>query len=41
MLVEVWRPIALRRMVPEVPGVHPLLLAEATVMKYGRQHGLL
>ena len=41
MLDEVWRPIALRRGVPEMPGVHPLLLAEATVMKYGRMHGLL
>ncbi len=41
MLVEVWRPIALRRGVPERPEVHPLLMAEATVMKYGRQHGLL
>ena len=41
MLDEVWRPIAIRRAVPEMPGVHPLLLAEATVMKYGRQHGLL
>ncbi|MHB8637712.1 MAG: RDD family protein [Fimbriimonadaceae bacterium] len=41
MLDEIWRPIALRRAVPEMPGVHPLLLAEATVMKYGRMHGLL
>ncbi|HLK16544.1 MAG TPA: RDD family protein [Fimbriimonadaceae bacterium] len=41
MLNEVWRPIALRRGVPELPGVHPLLLAEATVMKYGRMNGLL
>jgi uncharacterized RDD family membrane protein YckC len=38
---EVWLPIAERRKVPSIPGVHPLYLAEAVVMKYGRQHGLL
>jgi uncharacterized RDD family membrane protein YckC len=41
MLLEIWRPIAMRRGVPDLPGTHPLLLAEATVMKYGRDHGLL
>jgi uncharacterized RDD family membrane protein YckC len=41
MLAELWRPIAARRNVPPVPNVHPLYLAEATVMKYGREHGLL
>lgn len=41
MLSEVWRPIAIRRGVPNIPNVHPLYLAEATVMKYGREHGLL
>jgi len=41
MLVEIWIPIARRRGVPELPGVHPLYLAEASVMKFGRQHGLL
>ncbi len=41
MLAEVWRPIAARRSVPSIPNVHPLYLAEATVMKYGREHGLL
>lgn len=41
MIAEVWRPIATRRNVPSVPNVHPLYLAEATVMKYGREHGLL
>ena len=41
MLKEVWRPIAQQRGVPDLPDVHPLYLAEATVMKYGRQHGLL
>lgn len=38
---EVWLPISLRRHVPKVPNVHPLYLAEAVVMKYGRTHGLL
>lgn len=41
LMEEVWRPIALRRHVPNMPGVHPLLMAEATVMKYGRMNGLL
>jgi uncharacterized RDD family membrane protein YckC len=41
LLDEVWHPIAIKRGVEAVPGVHPLYLAEATVMKYGRQHGLL
>ena len=41
MLAEVWRPIAARRNVPGLPNVHPLYLAEAAVMKYGREHGLL
>lgn len=41
MLTEVWQPIARRRGVPEIPNVHPLYVAEAVVMKYGRDHGLL
>lgn len=41
LLKEVWQPIAERRRVPSLPNVHPLYLAEAVVMKYGRQHGLL
>ncbi len=38
---EVWGPIAVRRLVPTLQNVHPIYLAEAVVMKYGRQHGLL
>lgn len=38
---ELWDPIAKRRHIPNPNHVHPLGLAEATVMKYGRQHGLL
>lgn len=38
---EVWAPIARRRGVELPPNLHPLFLAEATVMKYGREHGLL
>jgi uncharacterized RDD family membrane protein YckC len=38
---EVWQPIANRRGVKPLPNVHPLYLAEAVVMKYGREHGLL
>lgn len=38
---ELWAPIADRRSVPPLPNVHPIYLAEAVVMKYGREHGLL
>ena len=41
MLEQLWAPIARRRSVPSLPNVHPIYLAEATVMKYGREHGLL
>jgi len=41
LLVEIWQPIAERRKVPVVPNVHPLYLAEAVVMKFGRQRGVL
>lgn len=38
---EVWQPIARRRGVPDALNVHPIFLAEAVVMRYGRIHGLL
>ncbi len=38
---SVWKPIANRRKVPELSQVHPIYLAEAAVMKYGRKNGLL
>lgn len=38
---EVWIPIARKRSVELPPNIHPLYLAEAVVMKYGREHGLL
>lgn len=41
LLKDVWRPIAMRRAVPDLPGVHPIYLAEATVMKFGRDRGML
>ncbi len=41
LLKDVWRPIAMRRAVPDLPGVHPIYLAEATVMKFGRERGML
>lgn len=41
MVLDIWVPIAHHCEVPENSNVHPLLLAEAVVMKYGRQHGLL
>lgn len=40
-LREVWRPFALRRGVPDLPGVHPIFVMEAVVMRYGRTRGLL
>lgn len=41
LVAEVWAPIADRRKVPKLEKVHPIYLAEAVVMKYGRDHGLL
>jgi len=41
MIREVWEPIAEKRKIQPVYGLHPLYLAEAAVMKYGRSHGLL
>ena len=41
LMNELWAPIASRRKVPSLPNVHPIYLAEAVVMKYGRDHGLL
>lgn len=38
---EVYQPIATRRGIKPVANVHSLYLAEAAVMKYGREHGLL
>jgi uncharacterized RDD family membrane protein YckC len=38
---EVYQPIATRRGIKPMANVHPLYLAEAAVMKYGREHGLL
>jgi uncharacterized RDD family membrane protein YckC len=38
---EVYQPIAQRRGIQPIANVHPLYLAEAAVMKYGREHGLL
>jgi uncharacterized RDD family membrane protein YckC len=38
---EVYQPIATRRGIKPMANVHPLYLAEAVVMKYGREHGLL
>jgi uncharacterized RDD family membrane protein YckC len=37
----VWLPMAKRLSVPMTPDIHPIYLAEATVMKYGRVRGLL
>lgn len=41
LMREVWQPLANRRGVPPLPNVHPIYLAEAVVMRYGREHGLL
>jgi uncharacterized RDD family membrane protein YckC len=41
LVSEIWEPIAQRRRIPSYPNIHPIYLAEAAVMKYGREHGLL
>jgi len=41
LIDSVWTPLAVKRKVPAVENVHPIYLAEAVVMKYGREHGLL
>ncbi len=41
LVSTVWTPVAERRKVPQLSNVHPIYLAEAVVMKYGREHGLL
>lgn len=41
LIRDVWKPVAIRRAIPDLPGVHPIFLAEATVMKYGRERGML
>lgn len=41
LIREVWQPIANRLGVASIPNVHPLYLAEAVVMRYGRFHGML
>jgi hypothetical protein len=41
LVQELWAPIAKRRSVPSLPNVHPIYLAEAVVMRYGREKGLL
>jgi len=38
---EVYQPIAAKRGIKPMANVHPIYLAEAAVMKYGREHGLL
>ncbi len=37
----VWLPVATRLQIPAIEGIHPIYLAEAAVMKFGRQHGIL
>ncbi len=41
MLKEVWEPLSNRLGIKSQPNIHPIYMAEATVMKYGRSHGLL
>jgi len=41
LIREVYQPIAAKRGIAPIANVHPLYLAEAAVMKYGREHGLL
>ncbi len=41
LIAEVWQPFAQRFKISPLPNVHPVYLAEAVVMKYGRRQGLL
>lgn len=41
MIEDVWLPIARKHNIPEMANVHPIYIAEAVVMRYGRTHGLL
>lgn len=41
LMRDVWRPIAIRRHIKSLPNIHDIYVAEAVVMKYGRDHGLL
>lgn len=41
LLEQLWKPLAQKLNLPSLPNVHPIFLAEATVMKYGREKGLL
>lgn len=41
MLDDIWSPFAGRHGIPAIANVHPIYLAEAVVMRYGREHGLL
>ena len=41
LIQEVWNPFAENHGIRPIQGLHPLYLAEATVMKYGREKGLL
>lgn len=41
MLREVWEPIANKAGIEVPPNVHPIYMAEATVMKFGRSRGLM
>ncbi|MEQ1823229.1 MAG: RDD family protein [Fimbriimonadaceae bacterium] len=41
MLQQVWHPIANRLKIEQPSNVHPIYLAEAVVMKFGRSKGLM
>jgi hypothetical protein len=41
LMRDVWRPIAIKRHIKSLPNIHDIYIAEAVVMKYGRDHGLL
>lgn len=41
MLREVWEPLAARIGIKTPPNIHPIYMAEATVMKFGRSRGLM
>ncbi|MDI9635015.1 RDD family protein [Kamptonema cortianum] len=40
-IADIWEPFRKSKHFPSVPGVHPIYLMEAVVMKFGRMHNLV
>ncbi|MBS1704495.1 MAG: RDD family protein [Armatimonadetes bacterium] len=40
-VAEIWEPFQEKRGISPIPGVHPIYLMEAVIMRFGREQGLL